>query len=90
MHEVGTFLFFGVGFHVCVGCSDGVQWGRRWSFVFHRCRCPWRGGRGGSGSGSGSSEFGEYGYRGQMLFVLIFAAFLFVKGVGQERNVGAV
>ena len=25
MHEVGTFLFFGVGFHVCVGCSDGCN-----------------------------------------------------------------
>ena len=38
----------------------------------------------------GSSEFGECGYRGQMLFVLIFGAFLFVKGVGQECGCGVI
>ena len=46
------------------------------------------GGVGEVGVGVRSSECD--GYRGQMLFVLIFGAFLFVKGVGQERNVGAV
>jgi len=47
----------------------------------------------GVGVGVRSSEFGEFesdSYRGQMLFVLIFGAFLFVKGVGQECGCGVI
>ena len=42
----------------------------------------------GVGVGVRSSEFSCY--RGQMLFVLIFGTFLFVKGVGQECGCGVI